>query len=468
MQYLNLRSIGKNGDEADYQPLPPLYRAYGIPGTNLNGGTISGKEQNPRLTGRQWTLTAEDMLASDPIIRRSWALIKQTLLSAKWIFKAGVDGDPVSEELARFANEAFGFDGYSGMMDMTWEEQLGYLLEFVPMGWRYAEELYCCEPDSIGREKIFLKRFADREPTSHQRWLTADGVTLEGVMQNMVGGVQPEPIPAGKMLLLTLNRTGSNFEGQGLLRPCWWWWSQKQRVANLMSIGVERWAIPTPKVVVDMEIAERSGFTQGEITAMIQEAEAQARDYIAQEQGYLIENTAIKFDSFGSQGQFNPDGALKVIQECDNQISQAFFAQFMNLGISDTGSRSVGEVHLSVFRRACINYLDLVASAISGQDRRGGGTIGRLINWNYGRIEATKLPKLTHMGLDNDELTDALNSLPALVQSQLLTPDDNLERAIRQRIGAGDLPTDATRTSQDRAIAQNPSLAMAERLRGLK
>jgi hypothetical protein len=49
-----------------------------------------------------------------------------------------------------------------------------------------------------------------------------------------------------------------------------------------------------------------------------------------------------------------------------------------------------------------------------------------------------------------------------------LTPDDNLERAIRQRIGAGDLPTDATRTSQDRAIAQNPSLAMAERLRGLK
>ena len=72
------------------------------------------------------------------------------------------------------------------------------------------------------------------------------------------------------------------------------------------------------------------------------------------------------------------------------------------------------------------------------------------------------------MGLDNDELTDALNSLPALVQSQLLTPDDNLERAIRQRIGAGDLPTDANRTSQDRAIAQNPSLAMAERLRGLK
>ena len=60
-----------------------------------------------------------------------------------------------------------------------------------------------------------------------------------------------------------------------------------------------------------------------------------------------------------------------------------------------------------------------------------------------------------------------LNSLPSLVQSQLLTPDDNLERAIRQRIGAGDLPVDATRSSQDRAIAQNPNLAMTERLKGL-
>ena len=221
-------------------------------------------------------------------------------------------------------------------------------------------------------------------------------------------------------------------------------------------------------MAVDREVAERSGFTDGQLSEMINEAVRQAQSYIAQEQSYLVENTAVKFSAFGSQAGFNPDGALKVIQECDNQISQAFMAQFLNLGISDTGARSVGEVHLSVFRRACINFLDLVASAISGQDRAGGGTIGRLINFNYGKIESSKLPRLVHTGLDNDELTDALNSLPALVSSQLLTPDDNLERAIRQRIGAGELPIEAVRTSQDRQVAQNPSLAMAERLRSLR
>lgn len=445
----------------------PVYEVKGITGTSLSAGYVTGKEHNPKLTTKNWVKEAEEMLASDPIIKRSWNLVKQTLLSAKWIFKPGVEGDPVAEELARFANEAFGFDGHPGMMNLSFEEQLNYILDFIPVGYRYTEEIYYIAPDSIGREKVWLGCYADREPSAHLKWLSRDNQNLDGVMQNMVGLVEPEPIPANKILLLTLNKTGSNFEGVGLLRPCWWWWKEKQRTANLMSVGVERWAIPTPIVQVDRSVIESNGYSTEEVNQMIQEAELQAANYISQKQGYLVENSVVKFDVFGS-GEFNPAGALQVISECDNQISQAFMAQFMNLGISDTGSRAVGEIHLSVFRRACINFLDLVASAISGQDRRGAGTIGRLINFNYGKIEPTKLPRLTHSGLDNDQLVDSLNSLPALVQSQLLTPDDNLERAIRQRIGAGNLPLEAQRTSQDRSVANNPNTALNERLKQIK
>jgi hypothetical protein len=353
-------------------------------------------------------------------------------------------------------------------MEISFEDQLNYLLEFIPHGWRYAEEIYCVAKDSIGKEKVFLKRYADREPSSHQQWLSVDKQNLDGVIQIMVGGVTPEPIPASKLLLLTLNRTGSNFEGIGLLRPCWWWWKEKQRAATLMAIGLEKWAVPTPIVKVNRQAVDQMGISNGDVEAMINEAQQQAQAYVVQEQSYLVENNIVSFDTYGGSSGFDANGALQVIQECDNQISQAFMAQFMNLGISDTGSRSVGEVHLSVFRRACINFLDLVASAISGQDRRGGGTIGRLIRWNYGNIEATKLPRLVHSGLDTDALAEALASLPSLVQAQLLTPDDDLERAIRQKIGAGQLPIEASRTSQDRAVAQNPALAMAERLRAIR
>jgi hypothetical protein len=357
----------------------------------------------------------------------------------------------VAEELARFANECWGLDGYSGQMSVSWEEQLAYLWEFIPLGYRYAEEVYKVGPDSQGSIRVWLSHYADREPSAHSQWLSRDNQRLDGVLQNTVGvGKVPEPIPANKLLLLTLNKTGSNFEGVGMLRPVWWWWRTKQRVANLMCVGLDRWAVPSPKVVVDRSQAEAIGLSDGDIDAMINDAESQAQAFISAEQSYLVENPAVKFDTYAATPNLYADGPINIITKCDSQIAAAFLTQFADLGNTETGARSVGEIHLSVFRRAAINLCDLIASQVSGVDRRGGGTIGRLIRWNYGCIDPSKLPRLTHTGLDTDDLADSLGMLPGLVQSGLLTPDDELERAIRERLGAGDLPEDAQRSSISR------------------
>jgi len=192
---------------------------------------------------------------------------------------------------------------------------------------------------------------------------------------------------------------------------------------------------------------------------MIDDAEAQAQAFLSAEQSYLVDNPVVSFDQYASAPNLYAQGPLDIIKECDNQISQAFLAQFANLGITDTGSRSVGEVHLSVFRRAAINLLDIVASVVSGVDRRGGGTIGRLIRWNYGPIDPSKLPRLTHTGLDTDDLAESLAMLPQLVTAGLLTPDDELERAIRERLGAGDLPEDAQRSAIERTVSASSGIA---------
>ena len=426
--------------------LSPRFGARGISGTQLSGGVIA-KESNAQLTGLNWVQEAEEMLRTDPIVRRSWHMLRQTLLSASWRFEPGVEGDLLAEELARYANECWGFDGHSGQMITSWEDQLSYLFEFVPVGYRYAEEVYRVGPDSTGKVRVWLSHYADREPSTHSRWLSRDDQHLDGVMQNVVGGGKvPEPIPANKLLLLTLNRTGSNFEGVGMLRPVWWWWRTKQRVSNLMCVGLDRWAVPTPKVVVDRAVAEQIGLTDGDIDAMIDDAEAQAQAFISAEQSYLVENSAVKFDTYAATPNLYADGPINIITKCDSQIAAAFLAQFADLGNTETGARSVGEIHLSVFRRAAINLCDLVASQVSGVDRRGGGTIGRLIRWNYGAVDPSKLPRLTHTGLDTDDLAESLAMLPGLVQAGLITPDDELERIIRAKLGAGDLPEDAQRS----------------------
>ena len=434
--------------------LHPRFSVRGISGTQLSGGVLSGYERNPSLTGLNWVTEAEDMLRTDPVVRRSWHMLRQTLLSATWRWESADQEDPACNELARFSNEAWGLDGYAGQTTLSWEEQLSYLLEFVPLGYRYAEEVYRVGLDENGKTRVWLDHYADREPSAHQRWLSRDNQHLDGVLQNTVGvGKVAEPIPSNKLLLLTLNRTGSNFEGSGMLRPVWWWWRTKQRIANLMCVGTDRWAIPAPKVKVDRSLAEQQGLTDADINAMIDEAEAQAQAFLAAEQSYLIDNPVVSFETYSAAPNLYAQGPLDIIRECDNQISQAFLAQFANLGITDTGSRSVGEVHLSMFRRAAINLCDIVASAVSGVDRRGGGTIGRLVRWNYGSVDPSKLPRLTHTGLDTDDLADSLAMIPDLVLSGLLTPDNELERAIRERLGAGALPEEAERDAIDRLMA---------------
>ena len=442
--------------------LHPRFSTRGISGTQLSGGVISGYERNPQLTGVNWVTEAEDMLRTDPVVRRSWHMLRQTLLSASWRWESADEEDPLCNELARFANEAWGLDGYAGQMTMSWEDQLSYLLEFVPLGYRYAEEVYRVGPDENGKVRVWLCHYADREPSAHMRWLSRDNQHLDGVLQNTVGvGKTAEPIPANKLLLLTLNRTGSNFEGSGMLRPVWWW-RTKQRIANMMCVGADRWAIPAPKIKIDRSVAEQQGLTDSDINAMIDEAEAQAQAFLSAEQSYLIDNPVVSFETYSAAPNLYAQGPLDIIRECDNQISQAFLAQFANLGITDTGSRSVGEVHLSVFRRAAINLCDIVAGAVSGVDRRGGGSIGRLIRWNYGAVDPSKLPRLSHSGLDTDDLAESLAMLPQLVTSGLLTPDDELERAIRERLGAGDLPEEAQRSSVERSASAVGVKALAE------
>ena len=442
--------------------LYPKFKTYGITGTQLYGGTISGYENNKYLVGVAWIKEAEEMLRTDPIVAQSWYILKQTLLSATWRFKPGIEGDPLSEKLAEYANEAFGFDGYPGQMRVSFEEQLAYLLEFIPVGYRYAEEIYKVGSDKNGKTRIWLDVYADREPSAHSDWISRDGQILDGVLQNTVGiKAIPEPIPSNKLLLLTLNKTGSNFEGVGLLRRIWWAWRLKQRSCNLMAIALERYAVPTPKISIDRAAAELGGYSDGDVDAMVDDGEAQAQAMIAGEKQYLIENEVIKFDTYAAQSNSYSQAPIETNRYCDNQISQAFLTQFTNLGITDTGARSVGEVHLSIFRRSAINLCDLVASQISGKDRAGGGTIGRLIKFNFGYVDQSKLPRLVHTGLDTDHLAESLQMIPTLVQSGILTPTDSDEQVLRDLFGLNELAEESKRSSLERAASNSPTGATA-------
>ena len=95
-----MNQLGNDKTPRHLRALSPRFVTKGITGTQLGGGVITGKENNAQLTGLNWVTEAEEMLRTDPIVRRSWHMLRQTLLSATWRFVPGLENDPTAERLA--------------------------------------------------------------------------------------------------------------------------------------------------------------------------------------------------------------------------------------------------------------------------------------------------------------------------------------------------------------------------------
>jgi len=377
------------------------------------------------------------MLRTDPEVRSSWRILWSTLLSASWRFEPGAGDPALAARACAYANEAFGLAGHTSRMTETWEDALRRLLLYVPVGFRYAEQVYY-----VREGVVWLAELADCEPTAHMRWLTSpDGRHLDGVLQRAITGEpQPEPIPAEKLLLLSLDRTGDNYEGVGLLRPAWFWYRAKKHATDSLTVAVERFGMPIPRVSVDWGAAEDMGWDSDRLDAEIERKRTEAASLYQTERSYLVDSPAVSWQIFGD-GTFDPSALNAVIDLCDRQIAAAFLTSFKHLGLKDTGARNVGEVHENIFRRSAINVLDQVAGAVSKQ------VIAPLVLWNFGIGDgAPETPRLVHSGLDVDALSQSLGALPGLVSAQLLSPTPGVEAAVRSRLG---IPTDEVAAGRD-------------------
>lgn len=444
--------------EAQETPRRPDYNETGISGTRLNTGFISGYETNEALTGREWAAQCELMLRADPQVSAINDAVMQTLLSATWRWKP-VDTE-ASAAAADYLNECFGMAGKRGRLLGGWEAALANILGFIPVGYRYLEEVY--EPRD-GR--VWLRKLADREPSAHMQWhsdpKTGELVSVEQQDITASGKSNLEPIPAHKLVLFTRRRTGQNYEGRGLLRSMHPWFLLKRHVYDLMAIGAERWTVPTPKVKVNLGAAASSGIEDAKVTEWTDAAKLQAKAYLSHQAGFLVENDVVTFDVFGG-GAFDPSRAAAMIAVCDEQMAAAAMLGFLRLGVTDTGSRSVGEVLQTFFRRACINDLDTVCNTIGGPAGPGTGTAGRLLKWNFPSLPEAEYPALEHEGLNVSPLLELLPHLPGLVQGGLVDWQRRDQQALRQAATLDPLPDDVPESTGLDAMARvNPVGALA-------
>ena len=431
-----------------------------VSGSRLSGGQIS-EDPNQDLRGRGWVEAYEKLLL-DPQVQSARRAIKDSQLASKLSFQAATGpDDEVDEESAAAAdwlNRKFGLAGYAGEMRRPIESQLRTLLDFQFLGYRYAEEVYRRDTDG----EWFLWYYKDCHPRAHRDWLYDEHEGFAGIRQNDVSGLHegedPPEVKAGKLLLLTLDQEGANFEGRGILRPSWYWAALKLLASDMIGVGCERTACGIPSASYDREALLAAGFDDNQIDgkdnhdSLLAQLEAALAEISAGESAQLIFPKGVE-TSVAFNDAFDPERLGYVVSMCDQQILTSMLAQYLLLGQQGSGGAyALIKSQMDLFLEAGKNVMDMLCQSIGGPAGPGTGTAGRLLNWHtrFYALPQDRRPRLVHSGLDGASLEVLGEVIPKLKAAGEWTAQNTDESWLRSKAGAPPLAAENHRSSLER------------------
>ncbi len=387
--------------------------------------------------GQDWAVACEDMLSRDPKLSAAAMQLCNNLLDASWTITAGAEGGWEAQRNAEFCREALGLDGAPCKLGRgSFEGEIRPLVRFPLIGYHIAEELWRCDGDGL----FWLDGLGDIDTRSVWAWKRDYNGNLVEIQQLVptLSTRPPLPIPATKTLIVTHNKSGDDYLGRGLLSPCWGWYKIKRALEDSLEVGVKRLSVPVLMLRPDRQSLQDEGYSLDEQTEMLQTAQDFAHKWTKGEADALVAPAGIDPSVFGS-GAFSPAAVIEAIRHANEEIAAAFLSNFSEMGLSEVGSRSIGEIHWNSYRSSIANYLDEIADAFNGPARAGGGTLAKLLEMNFysGPIPPDVLPRLEHQGAKVNGIRDLCNILPQLVASGLLTPTNEIERAILRELRVG-------------------------------
>jgi hypothetical protein len=402
---------------ADQNAAPPLGE-IAVSYTNTWDNLTPAAEYNAALSGNRAILTYDKMRRSDAQVAALEAIISLPVRAVNWWMDAGGTGAADAEAAALI--QANLFEG----MTITWDDFLRQMLLSVLVGFAAHEKVFQ-ETDGY----IRWRKFGDLPQTSILQFTASDESDRPGVKQGGLAsaGLWDEiAIPPEKLLITTYRLEGRNFGGFPVLRQAYKHWFIKDSVYRIMNLGIENNLIGTIVGTAPLGINETQ---RQKFLKLIEDIRARNITGLIKDADMLLEILEAKR---------NPIDVLPYIEHHDVQIARTALAQFINLGQTTTGARSLSEDHSKIFMVA----EQTLARAIA--DNLNRYAIPQLCLYNWPGMKV--FPKLLHehprtvLDLDNIGFT-----LAELVSGQLLTPDAEVEDRVRELYGLPPLPEPAAR-----------------------
>ncbi len=286
-----------------------------------------------------------------------------------------------------------------------------------------------------GGTALSVVEFAERlaSTVSHNAWReNPDTGDLEFIRQQGPRGTKWEQVdlPVEKVLLLSWNRNGRNYAGFSAFRPVWYLCRLIEQFIKLTGIALVREGAGIPVAFC----------TDGKTKLTTQQR--RSFEKLLANLVYHENASAVLPSGWDIKWVFSPGANKGHVVDAINALGQLILmqvgAQQLSLGVSGSGSRSVGEVHSQEADSVRQAVIANIAAGFNGVGRRRyTGPIRKMVDVVWGRPKNGKYPRL-ELILKKDKMP-APAKADALVkakQAGLITWTLADENALREDLGS--------------------------------
>lgn len=404
--------------EAKKVPISQLQKELWDSGTPIFAGVIN-EEYKAELQGTTGMRTYDEMRRSDSTISALLLACTLPLRSTEWDVKPAEnyewDAEEIDREIAEFVKKALFIE-----MEQWWDHFLQEVMTFFAFWFSLFEKVY-----TIKDNKVYIKKLAFRKQRTIEQRQTSTGEP--GVLQQLDSikmsgenkGMGNIDIPAAKLLRFTINQEGDNYEGISILRAAYKSWFIKSNLEKFDAVRHEKWSIWVPVIYIPSTASEQD---KEEVKKILKNFKTN------QQTGIVIPWSKEDGREF-TFADLNKGGDTKLLESIkyhDRNIVKTVLAQWIELGATESWSRSLGESQGNIF----LNAMEAFGKVITDTINRF--LIPELVDLNFNDVQ--RYPELSFTKIGDNQILAMTDAIIWYVNAWVLTLDDELERFMRENL----------------------------------
>lgn len=324
----------------------------------------------------------------------------------------------------------------------SFKEHTKWALESILWGHYFFEQVGAMIPGGPAGTRWQLKKLAPRPPR-----------IIEDIKTERDGGLKSIVVPAAsdtgfgsveigvdRLVAYVWDQEPGQWTGMSMLRSIYKNWLLKDRLIRIDLIKHDRAGAGMPTAT------GAPGMSRPQLEALAR----MAQEFKVDEQGGGALPHGADLELKGISGTV-PD-TWASIRGHNEEMARAWMMQVIQLGQTETGSRALGETHLSALHES----QDTIAGSFC--DTFNEHVIEDWIDWNYGEDEPA--PQLVYDRPDDGSF--AIADLATMVDKNLIEVDEELETWLRQNFRMPEKGTARTPAAPDDGGESSPGAPTIE------